>query len=136
MKLYLKASKLLTSANAVFLGSLGSSNPPSASSTISLSDQHAVATTDACRSQLLAAGKAIIASDMWHSTGARIEWIFLESAAVFRLFVMLRSKICGKVTAYVGFLTDGLDLAHIIIGIFLPRAGVILMAIAGPFYLL
>lgn len=120
----------------MFLGSFGSSNPPSAFSTISLSDQYAVATTDACRSQLLAAGKAIIASDMWHSTGARIGGIFLESAAVLISFVMLRSKICGKATAYVGILTHGLDLAHIIIGIFLPRARVILMAIAGPFCLL
>ena len=107
----------------------------SAFSMISLSDQYAVATTDAHKSQLLAAGNAIISSDMWHSTGARLGGIFLESAAVLISFVMLRSKIFGKVTAYVGILMHGLDLAHYIIGIFLPSAGVILMAIAGPFYI-
>ena len=37
-------------------------------SMLHLSDQYAAATTDVQRSQLLAAGEAIIASDMWNST--------------------------------------------------------------------
>jgi hypothetical protein len=48
---------------------------------------------------------------------------------------MLQSKTFGKATAYVGILTHGLDLAHLLIGFFMPRVGVILMAIAGPLYL-
>ena len=108
----------------------------SAFSMIALSDQYAAATTDVEKSQLLAAGKAIISSDMWHSTGAIMGGIFLEGAAVLISFVMLRSKVFGKVTAWTGILTHGLDLAHIIIGIFLPRVGIILMAIAGPFYII
>jgi hypothetical protein len=109
---------------------------PSAFSMVSLSDKYAVATTDAQRSQLVAAGEAILASDMWHSTGAIMGAILLQSAAVLISVVMLWSKIFGKLTAYVGILTHGLDLAHIIIGIFLPGVGVILMAIAGPLYLI
>jgi hypothetical protein len=108
----------------------------SAFSMISLSDQYAVAITDAQRSRLLAAGDAIIASDMWHSTGARMGGILLQSAAVLISVVMLRSKIFSKIIAYVGILTHGLDLAHLIIGIFVPQVGVILMAIAGTLYLL
>jgi len=108
----------------------------SAFSMISLSDQYAAATTDAQRSQLLAAGMAVIASDMWHSTGALIGGILLQSATVLISVVMLRNKIFSKVTAYVGILTHGLDLAHIIIGIFAPGVGVILMAIAGPLYVI
>jgi hypothetical protein len=84
----------------------------------------------------VAAGEAILASDMWHSTGAIMGAILLQSAAVLISVVMLWSKIFGKLTAYVGILTHGLDLAHIIIGIFLPGVGVILMAIAGPLYLI
>ena len=109
---------------------------PSVFSMTYLSDQYAVATTDIQRSQLLAAGEAIIASDMWHGTGAIMGGILLQSAAVLISVVMLRGKIFSKVTAYVGILTHGLDLAHIIIGFFFPGVGVILMAIAGPLYLI
>jgi len=49
---------------------------------------------------------------------------------------MLQSKVFSKVIAYVGILTHGLDLAHILIGFFAPGVGVILMAIAGPLYLI
>ena len=108
----------------------------SAFSLISLSDQFAAATTDALRSQLLAAGNAVIASDMWHSTGALMGGILLQSGAVLISYVMLRSKIFSKVTGYVGVLTHGLDLAHIIIGIFAPGVGNLLMFIAGPLYLI
>jgi hypothetical protein len=109
---------------------------PSAYSMISLSDKYAVASTDAQRHQLLAAGEALLASDMWYGTGAIIGGILLQSATVLISVVMLRTKIFSKVTAYVGILTHGLDLVHIIIGLFLPGVGLILMAIAGPLYLI
>lgn len=108
----------------------------SAFSMIYLSDQFAVATTEAQKSQLLVAGEAVIASDMWHSTGALVGGILLQSATVLISVVMLRSNIFSKVIAYVGILTHSLDLAHIIIGIFAPGVGIILMAIAGPLYVI
>ncbi len=109
----------------------------SAFSMIRLSDQYVAAATDAHRSQLLAAGEAIIASDMWHSTGALIGGIFLQSAAVMISALMLRSNIFSRVTAYVGILGNGLDLLHIIINIMLPgNPGDILMVVAGPLYLI
>lgn len=108
----------------------------SAFSMISLADQYAIATTDAQRSQLMSAGTAVIASDMWHSTGARFGGILLQSGGVLISFVMLRSKVFSKVTAYVGIMTHGLDLAHIIVGLFAPSLGIVLMAIAGPLYII
>ncbi len=48
---------------------------------------------------------------------------------------MLRSNVFSKTIAYVGILTHGLDLAHILSGPSLPGAGFVLMAIAGPLYL-
>ncbi|GEM_PF-4667721 len=49
--------------------------------------------------------------------------------------VMLRSDDFSKGTAYVGIVTHGLDLLRILISFFVPQAGIILMAIAGPLYL-
>ncbi len=108
---------------------------PSVFSMAYLSDQYAAAITDSQRSQLLAAGEAVMASDMWHGTGARIGGFIIESAALFISFVMFRSKVFGKLTAYVGIITNGLDLIHIIVNVFQPGIGSVLMAISGTLYL-
>lgn len=107
---------------------------PTALSMTSLSEKHAAATTEAMRIQLQAAGEAILATDIWHGTGALMGGILLQSAAVLISVVMLRSRVFGGTTAYLGILMHGLDLAHIVFGLFLPVSGVVLMAIAGPFY--
>jgi hypothetical protein len=108
---------------------------PSAFSWLALSDKFTVATSEAQRVQLLAAGEAILASDMWHGSGPIIGGILLQTATLLISVVMLWGKTFGKLTAYVGTLTHGLDLAHLLIGLFFPTGGVILMAIAGPLYL-
>jgi hypothetical protein len=107
---------------------------PTALSMISLSQKYAAATTEATRTQLLAAGEAILATDIWHGTGAILGGILVQTGAVLISVVMLRSKVFSRTTAYVGILTHGLDLAHIVFGLFLPVSGVVLMAIAGPLY--
>jgi hypothetical protein len=61
--------------------------------------------------------------------------MLLQVAAVLVSVVMLRSSTFSKTTAYVGILTHGLDLLHIVLGLFVPVAGVVLMAISGPLYL-
>lgn len=48
---------------------------------------------------------------------------------------MLHSQYFSKATAIVGILTFGMDLVHILVGIFAPQAGVIFMMVAGPLYL-
>lgn len=48
---------------------------------------------------------------------------------------MLRSPAFSKVTAWVGVVMHGLDLLHIVAGFFVPAAGVALMMVAGPLYL-
>jgi hypothetical protein len=60
--------------------------------------------------------------------------ILLQSSAVLISVVMLRSSVFGKATAYLGILMHGVDLAHIVFGLFLPGVGIVLMAIAGPLY--
>ncbi len=109
---------------------------PSVLPLISLSDKYAAATTEDQRMQFLAAGEAILASGMFSSTSAIIGGVLLQTAAVLISIVMLWSRIFSKLTGYIGIVLYSLDLVHILIGFFLPRISVILMAIAGPLYLL
>jgi hypothetical protein len=106
----------------------------SALSMISLSDQYAAATTELQRSQLLAAGQAVIASDMWHSTGAFLSGIFLQSALTLVSVLMLRGGVFSKATAWVGILAHGLDLLHVLIMPFAPTVGAWLLIVFGTLY--
>ncbi len=107
---------------------------PTALSMIPLSDKFAAATTEAARAQLLAAGEAIMAADIWHATGAILGGVLLQCGAVLISVVMLRGGAFSKTTAWLGIVMHGLDLAHILGGMILPISGVILLAIAGPLY--
>ncbi len=109
---------------------------PSTFSMLVLSDKYALATTEAQRSQLLAAGEAILASDMWHGTGAILGGMLLQSGALLISVVMLQGNVFSKTIAYLGILTHGLDLAHIIFLLLVPGLGVLLTAIAGTLYLI
>ncbi len=51
---------------------------PSVFSYLHLSDKFSVAASEIEKNQLLSAGEAIIASDMWHGTGAKIGGILTE----------------------------------------------------------
>jgi hypothetical protein len=104
-------------------------------SLLHLSNQYAAATTDARRTLLLAAGEAVMSTDMWHSTGAAMGGGLLQLAGVLISVAMLQSKVFNKLTGYLGIVTHGLDLAHILIGLFVPTGGVVLMVLAGPLYL-
>jgi len=109
---------------------------PSVFSYLYLSDKFAVAAPGFQKNQLLAAGESILASDMWHGTGAKIGGLLLQSGAFLISIVMLRTKVFSRATAITGIATHGLDLIHIIIGFFLPALGNIIMFIAGPLYLI
>jgi hypothetical protein len=127
------ANALLSTALA-FVGLTLVLATPTALSMLPLSDRFAAATTDAVRSQLLTAGEAIMAADIWHSTGAILGGVLLQCGAVLISVVMLRGGVFGKATAWLGIVMHGLDLAHIVVGLFLPVSGVVLLAIAGPLY--
>lgn len=107
---------------------------PTALSMLPLSSKFAAATADATRAQLLSAGEALMAADIWHGTGAILGGALLQCGAVLICCVMLRGKVFGKPTAWLGIIMHSLDLAHIVCGLFVPVTGVVLMAIAGPLY--
>jgi hypothetical protein len=108
---------------------------PMGLSMLPLSDRYATAVSDEARRQVVAAGEVIMATDMWHGTGAFVGGLLLQAAAVLVSVVMLRTSVFSKLTGWVGIATHGLDLAHVLLGPFVPRAGFALMAIAGPLYL-
>jgi hypothetical protein len=107
---------------------------PSALSMASLTDKYEAASTEAARAQFLAAGEAVMASDIWHGTSAVIGGALMQVGAVLICVVMLRGGVFGRMTAWIGIAMYGLDLTHIFAMIWQPVAGVVLMAIAGPLY--
>lgn len=109
---------------------------PSVFSYLHLSDRFVAAISDDQRNHLLAAGESIIASDMWHGTGAKIGGLLLQTGALLISIVMLRTNVFNHATAITGIATHGLDLAHIIAGFFSPSFGNMIMFIAGPLYLI
>ena len=109
---------------------------PSVFSWLALYDRFATASSDAQLNLLLSAGEALLVSDMWHGTGAVIGSILIQSAATLVSISMLTSDAFGKATAYVGVVTHGSDLVRILISFFFPPLSFILMAIAGPLYLI
>jgi hypothetical protein len=128
------AVKTIVSALFVFAGVTLALATPMALSMIPLSTKYASATTDEARNQFLAAGEAILATDMWHGTGALIGGLLTQSGAVLISLVMLRSSAFSQMTGWLGLVMHGLDLAHIIVGLFLPTVGAALLAVAGPLY--
>lgn len=118
----------------VFVGVTLLLSTPTALSMLPLSQKYAAETTEALRMQYLAAGETILATDIWHGTGALLGGILAQCGAVLISISMLRGDTFSKATAYLGIVMHGLDLAHIAAGLFLPASGVVLMAIAGPLY--
>ncbi len=128
-----RTAALLATALA-FTGNTLVLSTPTALSLVPLSDKYAAATSDASRSQLLAAGEALMAGDIWHSTGAILGGALMQSGAVLISIAMLRGGVFGKFTGWLGIAMHGLDLAHVLFGAFLPTTSAVLLAIAGPFY--
>jgi hypothetical protein len=108
----------------------------SALSMVHLSDRYAAAATDAERARLVAAAEAVLAGDVWHTTGVLVGGVLLMGAAIMISVAMLRSGLFGKVAAWSGILANGIDLLHVLVNVVAPgNPGDILMAVAGPAYL-
>ena len=71
---------------------------------LDISNQYALATTEAQRSILAAAGQAMLSVGQSHTPGTFIAFFLSESASLLISVVMLRDKLFSKANAYVGFL--------------------------------
>jgi len=121
---------------SVFVGVTLFLATPSVLSMLNLRDKYTTATNENLQNQLIAAGEAILASDMWHGTGAIVGGVLIQFGALIFSILMLPGNTFNKLTAYVGIITHGLDLAHFFFLFVVPAVGVILLAIAGTLYLL
>jgi hypothetical protein len=100
-----------------------------------LGDRYAAAAGPAERARFLAAGEAVIASDMWNSSAAYMGGLLLQGAGVMISVIMLRSRDFSRVTAYAGLLGNGFDLAQHTVHPFAPAVSTFIMAFMGLFYL-
>lgn len=100
-----------------------------------LSQQYAGAATAAQRELYLAAGEAVIFSDLWHSSGGYLAGILLQGSGMLISAIMLRSAAFGKVTAASGLVANGLDLIQHLIHLAMPGLAASILMLAGPFYL-
>ena len=87
---------------------------------LSLSNQYATAVTETQRALLLAEGQARLAINQFSSPGRYLSLLFVTMAGLFISIVMLRSKVFGRATAYVGMLAAMLDLAYCLAVVALP----------------
>ncbi len=127
-------SNAILSTSLAFGGTTLVLATPTALPLLRLSDEFFRATTGAQKAQYLAAGQAVLATDIWHHTGAAVGAVLLQAGAVLICVVMLRGGEFSRLTAWLGIVMHGLDLAHVISGWFVPIAGIVLMAVAGILY--
>ena len=106
---------------------------PTALPMLRLSEMYAATTNDAQKEQFLAAGHAVMALNLWHSTGAALGAILLQVGAVLICYVMLQG-VFSRGTAWLGIIMHGLDLSHLLCGRFVPVTGMVMMAVAGVLY--
>jgi hypothetical protein len=126
----------LLSTLFVFVGVTIFLSAPSVFSYLRLSDGYWTAQTEAARGHFRAAGEAVLAADLWNGTGAKVSGLLVQGGATMLSVIMLRSASFTKLAAYTGIVTHGLDLAHIILGFFIPAVANGIMAVAGVCYIL
>ena len=101
-----------------------------------LGEKYLSAATDALRNQYLSAGEAVIALDMWNSSGSYANGILLQGSGVIISLIMLRSSDFRKLTAWSGILGNGFDLIQHVLHPFLPALMAPIQQFMGLFYLI
>lgn len=119
----------------ILVGTLLGLTNESAMAMMHLADRFAAASSAAQQAQILAAGEAVLAADMWHSTAGFLAGVFMQGGFMFISVVMLSSKAFSKWTAYAGILSNGLDFLHLFVGLITPALGSALLGLGGVFYL-
>ncbi|HTL35063.1 MAG TPA: hypothetical protein VL326_18170 [Kofleriaceae bacterium] len=113
---------------AVAAATYFSSNP--AFTMLALADQYSVATTDAARSQLLAAAQATLA--VYHGTPFDVAYVLSAIGGLLMCVAMLGTGAIGRKTAYVGIVTYAMNLVPATagtIGLVLSTASLLPLAV-------
>lgn len=96
---------------------------------LALSRQYAAATTDAARSQILAAGDALLV--LFDGTNWIMNTLLGALSLLTSSLLMLRSKTYTRATAYAGIFTNA-----VVCGFFLPTLGKFLLFLSLPGYMI
>jgi hypothetical protein len=94
-----------------------------------LSRQYAAATTDAAKSQILAAGDTLLA--LFDGTGWFMNTLLGALSLLTSSLLMLRSKTYSRATAYAGIATN-----VVVCGFFIPTLGKFLLFLSLPGYMI
>ena len=97
---------------------------------LSLSGKYALATTDAHRSLLAAAGEAMLARGAHGSPGVFLGFLLPIFASFLISLVMLNGGVFGKINAYLGIAGSALFIIYFVMAAFIPGTENIAMAIA------
>ncbi len=97
---------------------------------LALSKQYEVATTDAQRAMLEAAGQSMLSVGESHTPGTFLGFLLSEVAGVVISIVMLRGKIFSKVTAYAGIFGFGILLVFEFFSSFVSGLSEVTMVLA------
>jgi hypothetical protein len=104
-------------------------------SLVYLSDRYAPVSSDTIRSQLIAAGEAVLARSIWHTTAGFFVGVLMQGSFLIFSIIMLKDDHFSKRTAYMGTLSNGLDLLQHFLKPFLPGIAPNILIIAGLFYI-
>jgi hypothetical protein len=121
------ASLMLIATVAVLVGTVALIAARPAFEMLSLSNQYAAATTDAQRAIFLAAGQATLAA--FNGTAYHVHYILGSIALIIVSFVMLRSTVFSKKTAYIGIASN-----IIAFGLYVPEIGIYISAFSVVLY--
>lgn len=102
-------------------------------SLMTLSDQYAVATAEAERIRLLAAGETLGA--LGTATPQTVGFFFMAIGVLIISFVMLQGKAFHKLTAWCGILASLLTFADDISIVLIPTLSTPLMIVSGLFWI-
>ncbi len=120
---------------ASYAAVLGAMATESTFSLLHLAEQWVAATPGAERDLLVAAGQAVVATDLWNSTAGLFGGVLLQGSGVLVSVAMLRSPRFSRVTAGVGLLANGLDLLQHLVHPVVPDFAETVQAGMGIFYL-
>jgi hypothetical protein len=97
---------------------------------LDISNQYALATTEAQKAILAAAGQAMLSVGQSHTPGTFMAFFLSESAGILISFVMLRDKLFSLTNAYAGILGFSFLLIFEVITSFLPALQNVAMILA------
>jgi hypothetical protein len=101
---------------------------------LALSDQYAVASTEAMRATFLAAGEALLA--IHNPAGIHLGLLLVALAGLIASVVMLQSRVFGKATAILGLVANSLVLTYYVALPLVPTIAFLFPAASAPFRLL